>query len=318
MQLAYIPWFKLHEWRIPVPFFGDLPIQPFGVLVAIGIIFGSSVAQRRADKVGVPRQLVDQFLMNVITLGLLLCMLFNVVVYEPDKVIQMGYAVVSWFSKGPNVSFPYPGMSSFGGFIGGTLVALWFRHKHRVSLMHLGDIFCYTFPFAWVICRSGCFVVHDHPGLVTNFFLAVDNYNNRGLPRHDLGLYEVLWSAVMIPIVSYLGSKPRPTGFFLAFVPLAYAPVRFGFDFLRESDANGGDVRYGGLTPGHYAAMALLVVGLLVARRVARGPAPQLWLDGTPPEATAAALSAPADASSAGSTKASTSKAKKKKKKKSR
>ena len=60
--------------------------------------------------------------------------------------------------------------------------------------------------------------------------------------------------------------------------------MRFGLDFLRESSVNGGDVRYLGLTPGHYASVAMFVAGIVVAIRVARGPAATLWLDGAPPE----------------------------------
>jgi phosphatidylglycerol:prolipoprotein diacylglycerol transferase len=283
VPISLIPWFKLEAWEIPFPFIGTLPLQPFGLLVAIGILFGSRIAEWRADKTGVPRHLVNDFLVQVIVIGGLLCMFFNVLFYEPDKFAAMGRAIASWFEDGPNEPFPYPGLSSFGGFFGGTLAALWFRHRHRVSLMVLGDIFCFAFPFAWIFSRSGCFVVHDHPGVVSDFFLAVDNYYGEGQPRHDLGLYEVIWALVMVPIVLWLARKPRPWGFFMALVPIAYAPVRFGLDFLRETDAHGGDVRYFGLTPGHYASIALLLAGIGVAIRVARGPQATLMLPGAAP-----------------------------------
>jgi phosphatidylglycerol:prolipoprotein diacylglycerol transferase len=213
-------------------------------------------------------------------------MVLNVVLYEPEKIAQMGQAIASWFGSGETVDFPYPGLSSFGGFLGGTLTALWYRSKKGVSLMVLGDIFCFAFPFAWLFGRSGCFVVHDHPGMVTDFFLAVNDYHGKGVARHDLGLYEVIWSAAMIPLLLFLDRKPRPWGFFMAFVPIVYAPIRFGLDFLREGPEHGGDVRYLDLTPGHYYAVAMLVAGILVALRVARGPTPSIMLDGsTPPVA---------------------------------
>lgn len=280
-----IPWFKLEAWRIPFPVIGELPIQPFGILVATGIVLGSRVAEWRAEKTGVPRHLVNDFLVHTIVVGLLMCMLLNVLFYEPEKFAQMGRAIGSWFSEGPNEPFPYPGLSSFGGFMGGTAAAIWFRQKRRVSLMVLGDVFCFAFPFAWFFGRMGCFVVHDHPGVPSDFFLAVDNYYGEGVARHDLGLYEVIWSAVMIPTVLLLARKPRPWGFFMALVPLAYAPVRFGLDFLRATPEFGGDVRYLGLTPGHYSALLLFLAGIGVAIRVARAPQQNVWLDGAPPEA---------------------------------
>jgi phosphatidylglycerol:prolipoprotein diacylglycerol transferase len=162
-----------------------------------------------------------------------------------------------------------------------------------MSLLVLGDLFCFAFPFAWLFGRMGCFVVHDHPGLPTNFFLAVDNYNLQGIARHDLGLYEVLWSAVMIPLLLWMGKTKRPWGFYMALVPLAYAPLRFCLDFLRESAEQGGDVRYLGLTPGHYASVLMTLTGVAVAIRVARGPAAALSLDGDVPTAPSAADARP-------------------------
>jgi len=66
-----------------------------------------------------------------------------------------------------------------------------------------------------------------------------------------------------------------------------YAPLRFFLDFLREVPANGGDVRYAGLTPGQYASIAFTLVGVAVAVRVAKRPEAPLYLDGAPqPEPT--------------------------------
>lgn len=281
--MLLIPWFELSAWEIPFPFIGSLKLQPFGLLVAIGILVGSRVAEWRAERTGVPRHLVADFLIYTVFIGLVLCAVLNMAMYEPEKFAQMGRAIASWFSSGESVPFPYPGLSSFGGFVGGTAVAFWYRQKKKVSLLVLGDIFCFAFPFAWFFGRMGCFVVHDHPGVVSDFFLAVDNYHGQGVPRHDLGLYEVIWSIVMMPTVLLLGRKPRPWGFFIAFVVLAYAPLRFFLDFLRETPANNGDVRYFGFTPGQYLAFFITAVGVALVVRVKRGPQPTLMLDGSQP-----------------------------------
>jgi phosphatidylglycerol:prolipoprotein diacylglycerol transferase len=263
-----IPWFKIEPWEIPGI---GIKLQPFGLLVAIGILFGSRIAEWRGERTGVPPKLVADFLLYTIVFGLPMGMLLNMVIYEPHKAL-------GWLRG----DFSYPGMSSFGGFFAGTLAALWFRHKKRVSLMFMGDIFCYAFPFAWLFGRSGCFIVHDHPGIVSDFFLAVDNYNLQGEPRHDLGLYEVFWSAAMIPLVLWLGSKPRPAGFFMALVPLCYAPIRFFLDYLRETPEMNGDVRYVGLTPGQYGSLAITLFGLWMLYRGTRQPNVSVYLDGPP------------------------------------
>lgn len=289
-MLALIAWFKLEAFYVPLPFVGvSLPIQPFGVLVAIGIVVGSRVADWRARRSGVPGETIRECVALTVPLGLLGGALLNVLWYEPDKAIAIGRAVRSWFSEGPSSPLPYPGLSSFGGFVCAAAAGIWFRQRRRVSLLVMADLSCFAFPFGWLFGRTGCFVVHDHPGAVSDFFLAVDDYYGAGLPRHDLGLYEVLWSALMIPLLLLLGRRARPWGFYTALVTLAYAPMRFGLDFLRASLAEGGDVRYFGLTPAQYAALGMSLVGVAVALRVARGTATPLWLDGEAREGQAAA-----------------------------
>jgi phosphatidylglycerol---prolipoprotein diacylglyceryl transferase len=278
-MLALIPWFKLPALQLPLPFLEiAIPIQPFGVLAAVAIIAGSRVAAWRAQKCGVSPELMAQFVATTVPFGLLSSMLLNVIFYEPAQFAAMGRAIASWFSSGPGLPFPYPGLSSFGGFFGAVIAAMYFRQRRRVSLLVMADLMCFALPFAWIFARTGCFVVHDHPGVVSHFVLAVDDYNHQAEPRHDLGLYEVLWSACAIPALLVLARRPRRWGFYTAFVSLAYAFVRFALDFLRAPLEQGGDVRHFGLTPAQYAALILMLVGIAVAVRTARGPQATLML----------------------------------------
>jgi phosphatidylglycerol:prolipoprotein diacylglycerol transferase len=268
-----IPWFKLEPWSIPIPLLDkDLDLQPFGLLVALGIVVGSRVAEWHGERNGVPRHHQADFNVYTTVIGLIAAMVLNVIFYEPEKLVAL--------FRG---EFKYPGLSSYGGFIGGIGAALWFRQKRRMALMVLGDVWCFAIPFGWFFGRMGCFVVHDHPGTVSNFALAIDNYNLEGLPRHDLGFYEVIWSAAVMALFLFLGQKKRKPGFYMALLPLLYAPIRFFLDYLRETPDGGGDVRYAGLTPAQYASLGFIVAGVLVLMKVLREPAASLWLDGAPP-----------------------------------
>src|SRR4029077_13333831 len=205
----------------------------------------------------VPRQIVADFLVYTTIIGLVACYFLNALFYKPEDLIAILHDPTQLFKR-------YLGLSSYGGFVGGIGAALWFRHKKQMSLIVIGDIWAFAFPFAWLFGRTGCFSVHDHPGIVSNFALAVENYSGEGLPRHDLGLYEVLWSAAIIPLFLWLGKKPRPRGFFMALLPILYAPVRFFLDYLRETPDYGGDVRYFGLTPAQYGSIAFTLAGIAV------------------------------------------------------
>jgi len=210
LPVLLIPWFKLQPWQVPLPFVGELAIQPFGVLAATAIVVGARLAERRAERSGMKREIMSAFLVRVVAFGLFSAAVLNVLVYEPAKIADIGGAIAGWLGLGPGTAFPYPGLSSFGGFFGGTVAAFWFSRARRLSMLALADVFCFAFPSAWIFARAGCFVVHDHPGIESDFFLAVANYDGEGVARHDLGLYEVLWSMVMTPLVAWLGKHPRP------------------------------------------------------------------------------------------------------------
>jgi len=121
----------------------------------------------------------------------------------------------------------------------------------------------------------GCFVVHDHPGAPSDFFLAVADYQVGEPPfvaRHDLGLYEVLWAVVAGLVLLKLAQKRRPRGFYFAVITLMYAPVRFCLDFLRATDIGVADTRYAGLTPAQYASLFFFGVSVFLVYRISKFP----------------------------------------------
>jgi len=153
--------------------------------------------------------------------------------------------------------------------------------KNGEPFMPYADSLGYGLSIGWMFGRLGCFSAHDHPGKFTEFFLGVHYPDG---VRHDLGLDEALWAAGIALIFWLLARKNRPLGLYVTALSLAYAPVRFGLDFLRAHDVAGADPRYFGLTPAQWGSMGVLGagVGLLLWMRNHRNPtaAP------TPPQPT--------------------------------
>jgi phosphatidylglycerol:prolipoprotein diacylglycerol transferase len=162
----------------------------------------------------------------------------------------------------------WEGISSFGGFLGGGFGAWLFFHRASSELPRWKyvDAAAYAFPFAWIFGRTGCFLAYDHPGLPTDFFLG-QRYSD-GVVRHNLGLYEDIYTVPIVIAFLALGRRPRFPGYFLGLFIVLYVPFRFLADFLRKVD-----VRYFGLTPGQYGTIGLLALGIIV---LARGRAGRL------------------------------------------
>ncbi|MDB4975715.1 MAG: Prolipoprotein diacylglyceryl transferase [Myxococcaceae bacterium] len=244
--LLFIPWFKLEGITIPGT---EIGIQPFGILVAIGVLSGMRLAEWHGARLGLRRDLVSDLATHVVIIGFIFGHMFDMILYYPEKVLERPWELLMIWTS----------LSSYGGFFGAALGAFYWRWKRKLPMFALFDQIAFGLPLGWFFGRMGCFVVHDHPGSLTDFFLAVDNFPYNGVtgPRHDLGFYEVLWSACVVPLFLFLDRWPRPHGFYIGLICVLYAPVRFGLDFLREADRT-----YDGLTPGHYSSILTLALGI--------------------------------------------------------
>jgi phosphatidylglycerol:prolipoprotein diacylglycerol transferase len=275
-----IPYFRAEPIPIPLPehldlagyrfsFPQDWTIQPFGLLVATGLMVGTWVAERRGRKVGVHSNAVSSCIAHILITAFIIAHMFDALAYHPEVVMARPLFLLEIWD----------GLSSFGGFIGAIIGLLIYQYRYPVDARVIADPIAFSFPVGWLFGRTGCFVVHDHPGAITEFFLGVRDYEV-GLPpfatRHDLGFYEVLWCSVVITLFFILGRTPKKRGFFLALLPLLYAPVRFGLDFLRATDLEQSDARYYGLTPGHYGSIVLFLVGLVVMLWVYKSKEPSV------------------------------------------
>jgi len=226
------------------------------LLLACAVFIGARVLQRRAADDALPAREVTRFVNWILIGGFLGAHLFDRFVYFPAQTLADPFSILRLWD----------GLSSFGGFIGGTLGAMLFfrRHAGDGTGWKYADAFAYAFPFGWVFGRLGCFVAFDHPGRPTRFLLG-QMYRD-GVVRHNLGLDEAIYTAGIVVLFHVLGRKARFPGFYLGLFLLLYAPFRFGVDYLRIID-----VRYWGLTPGQYGCIALLVLAaaILAHRRSA-------------------------------------------------
>lgn len=235
---------------------GPLTIHAFGVLVGLAVTIGVRILRARAARSGLPDPEVLRFVNWLLLGGFVGAHLADRFVYFPRETLADPMSILRFWQ----------GLSSFGGFVGGTLGAVWFFRRHAApgTAWRYLDSFAFGFPFGWIFGRLGCFVAFDHPGLPTRFVLG--QVYTDGIVRHNLGLYEALYTMVIAGIVLRLDRRKRATGFYMAVLLLLYSPFRFAMDFLRIVD-----VRYLGLTPGQYGSVALLLVGAVL---VARPPAP--------------------------------------------
>jgi phosphatidylglycerol:prolipoprotein diacylglycerol transferase len=273
-----VPYFEQPHVRL-----GPITIYAFGVVVALSVWAGLVIGKRRFELQGLDAVLGERMAWWVIAVGFLGAHLFSVFFYFPGELRRNPTILLRFWEN----------ISSFGGMLGGFIGILIFFHFRmpalvpRLRLAYL-DVAAFVFPVSLMIGRVACSLAHDHPGSITRFPLAISLerpearayisrvYENAGrlqeLPSelelsgmgfHDLGWYEFLFlAAVVVPVTLGMSRSTRKPGFFLGLFALLYAPVRFGLDFLRVSDA-----RYAGLTPAQFASAAMLIIAIATLQR---------------------------------------------------
>ncbi|MEA2626538.1 MAG: phosphatidylglycerol---prolipoprotein diacylglyceryl transferase [Candidatus Binatota bacterium] len=251
-----IPYFELRR----IPLGGGASVAAFGVLVMAGVVAGIGYAQARARALGLPKEDVNTAIAWALIAGFLGS---HLAVLLLDRAADHGWWGAFEF---------WNGMSSFGGFFG-ALAGLAIHFRRRKAWLLEADILIQGLVLGWVFGRLGCALVHDHVGRPSDFVLAMRFPDG---PRHDLGLYELLYTVgVLVPAVFVLNRRPRPSGETVWVISLLYAPARFFGDFLRNTDLPSADARYLGLTTAQYGCVALALVGLAFAWRLhGRPPGP--------------------------------------------
>lgn len=267
-----IPYFTL-----PPIDLGPIDLQPFGILVATGVLLGAHLCHRRAARLGLDDDQLRGLIGWVVIAGFIGAHVFDVLAYQAHELRRDPLLLLKIWD----------GISSYGGFIGGTAGFFLYVRRHRLPVGPYADTIMWGLAPGFTFGRMGCTIVHDHIGAYTEDFFLATNYTKEvilehgyGSPpgtlqpglHHNLGFYELLFMLVLCGLMWLLDRKRRQPGFLVAVVITFYAPVRFLMEFLRVNPA--ADPRYAGLTFAQWASIATTALGVALLVHLSRSPAP--------------------------------------------
>ncbi len=230
---------------------GPIPLQVWGTFVASGFLVGTWLAARRAKANGLDAAVIWDMAFWIFLAAMLGSRLFHVLVYEP-----------SYYLAHPLEAFDprKPGYAIYGG-LGASVLVIWlYARKRGLDLIAYLDALVWGLPWGCGIGRIGCFLIHDHPGTLSDFALAV-KYPD-GKARHDLGLYLSLAGFAIGGIFLLAARKKRGPGFYLGLFLALDGGMRLWLDMYRVADA-----RLFGLTPTQWLSLPLIGFGLWLMRR---------------------------------------------------
>lgn len=249
------------------------PVHAYGIMVLAALVLGGLAMALAARRLELPQGEVIALAGVLVIAGIVGAHVLDVIAYQLD---EAGHDGSLWLHV-------ERGVSLFGALAAAFVTTYLWGSARKLDLAKLFDCVALGVVVALVFGRVACALVHDHPGVPTSSPLGVDfphaavawldpdlASTSSTVRLHDLGLEELL-AAIPLAIAMWsLLGRLRPGRLAVVFA-LAYAPIRFGLDFLRLPAT---EPHHAGLTAGQWGCIVLALAGIaeLLAGGVA-GPA---------------------------------------------
>jgi phosphatidylglycerol:prolipoprotein diacylglycerol transferase len=250
---------------------GPLTIRWYGVLIALAVLVGTTLAQREARRKG----LDPEPLMNTIVIGIVAALVGA----------RLYYVAFNWDYYAGNLTRILAvwegGLAIHGGLLGGLLGGGAYALRRRLPVARYLDICAPSLILGQAIGRWGNFFNQEAFGTPTDlpWGLFIDpGHRPPALAEfeffHPTFLYESLWNLLVFAVLVLLLRRPlerSPGGLFLAYLGL-YSVGRFFIEGLRIDSLMLGPLRAAQVVS--LLLVAAAGAGLLYLLRAGR-PAPR-------------------------------------------
>lgn len=240
-------------------FIGDFPIRAYGVMLALAIISGASVAYflLKKDGRGWHEHIID-FSITVAIAGLIGARLWDVFFFDwhyyYNHLLEIPYV---WQG----------GMAIQGGVVFGTLAGFWFVKKHNIDAWAFADVFAPALILAQSVGRMANLFNGDafgHPTggnfgiLYPESTLAYRTYGNQPLWPAEIweGQIDILIFVALLLFSSFKHAK----GQVFVLYAILYSAARFFLEFLRGDYVN----LTMGLKSAQMTSLIVMIVGVCV------------------------------------------------------
>lgn len=257
-------------WKvIPTIDIGPLSVSPHGLGIAVGYGVGGMYVARRAERMfGISRDDVWNMLMAAI-LGVVVGARLFYVVGHLDAYLSDPLAIFKVWEGG---------IVFYGGAIGGVAAAVPYMRKHGLRFWDAMDAAAPGFPIGLIFGRIGDLVIGDHLGKPTDVPWGFE-YRGGQIPDppvglavgdvfHQTALYDLVSVTLLLGFILWFGRRRRAPGVVFMTMVTWYAVGRALTDLTRDAPT------YAGLRGTQWVSVALILTGLTVLFRRARGIVP--------------------------------------------
>jgi phosphatidylglycerol---prolipoprotein diacylglyceryl transferase len=134
------------DWN-PIPYLGPVPINWYGITVALGFIVGWLLVRRWAPKFDLAREQVDGLLLWIVVGAVIGARLYYVVQNDPSEYLRAPWRILAIWEGG---------LAYFGGLFGATLAAFIYTRREQLWFARVADLFAPAIPIGSAAARLEC------------------------------------------------------------------------------------------------------------------------------------------------------------------
>lgn len=213
--------------------FGSFEIRSYGVIVALSFLVALWMSTKEARRKGLDPKLIQDFAFYALMGGIIGARLYFILFSAPDYFLQHPWEIFAVWSGGIGV---------IGSLIGGFLVAVWFCHKRKISLLKFGDTLAPGMALGQTFGQFACLLNGDSYGRPTDLPWAITYTDPRSLaplniPLHPIEIYEMAAYFLVFLMVWKIKKNYSVDGFTFFIYLAGYGTARFLVDFFRGDPA---------------------------------------------------------------------------------
>ncbi|KAA5546726.1 prolipoprotein diacylglyceryl transferase [Adhaeribacter rhizoryzae] len=261
--LNYITWDVSDEiFRFTLPIFGSVALRWYGLLFALGFVFGQIILTRIYKAEGVREKWVDVITLYMIVGTVLGARLGHCLFYEPEVYLKDPIRILKIWEGG---------LASHGATVGILLALYLFARKYKFDYLWVLDRIVIVVALGGALIRLGNLFNSEIVGKATDVpwaFIFMRNFEFPQVPRHPAQLYESISSFLLFLALLLLWSRLKaatPRGRIFGLFVVILFTLRFLYEFLKEAQVDFEETMT--LNMGQILSIPLILVGLWVLIR---------------------------------------------------
>jgi phosphatidylglycerol:prolipoprotein diacylglycerol transferase len=235
---------------------GSYQLHTFGLLVALGFVFGLWVASRNARRVGLNPEVPYDLAPWLIGGALIGARTLYVISYWQRDFAGQPWSEIVAIWKG--------GLVFYGGLIGSTLAGTFAAYRSRLPVWKVADCLAPGVALGHVFGRIGCLMNGCCYGRPTGLPWAIQyprDHSTHPAWVHPAQIYESLMNLAFFVGLQWFHRRRKFDGQVLAVYFLGYAVIRSIAEWFRGDYEVISNPSRGVFTPGQTTSLLILAIG---------------------------------------------------------